>query len=201
MSVSYRSGSKTSTSCIHDYIYPRGPACDKSFPPALTLCFARSHTFIYVLPQPILSLSFRPGIAAQSNTVCLNYPTMKVSMAFMALAAIVVGVSGEAATKTRRRSREQMMTDLIERQALREQKLEEMLSERKAQLADHEAGRSLLSGDDHARVTKQVEAFGKKLKTMKEMTDRDRSEMLQREMEMMDQINSRTGAHRRKMEL
>ena len=126
---------------------------------------------------------------------------MKVSIAFMALAAIVVGVSGEAATKTRRRSREQMMTDLIERQALREQKLEEMLSERKAQLADHEAGRSLLSGGDHARVTKQVEAFGKKLKTMKEMTDRDRSEMLQREMEMTDQINSRTGAHRRKMEL
>ena len=74
-------------------------------------------------------------------------------------------------------------------------------NERKAQLADHEAGRSLLSGDDHARVTKQVEAFGEKLKTMKEMTDRDRSEMLQREMEMMDQINSRTGAHRRKMEL
>ena len=94
------------------------------------------------------------------------------------------------------------MTDLIEeRQALREQQLEVMLSERKAQLADHEAGRSLLSGDDHARVTKQVEVFGKKLKTMKEMTDRDRSEMLQREMEMMDQINSRTGAHRRKMEL
>jgi hypothetical protein len=126
---------------------------------------------------------------------------MKVSIAFMALATIFVGVSGEAATKTRRRSREQMMTDIIERQALREQKLEEMLSERKAQLADHEAGRSLLSGDDHARVTKQVEAFGRKLKTMNEMTDRDRSEMLQREMEMMDQINSRTGAHRRKMEL
>jgi hypothetical protein len=126
---------------------------------------------------------------------------MKISYACMALAAIVVGASGEAATKTRRRSREQMMTDLIERQALREQKLEEMLSERKAQLADHEAGRSLLGGDDHARVTKQVEAFGQKLETMKAMTDKDRSEMLQREMEMMDQINSRTGAHRQKMDL
>ena len=126
---------------------------------------------------------------------------MKASYAFMALAAIVVGVSGDAAVKTRRRSREQMMTDLIERQALREQKLEELLSERKAQLDDHEAGRSLLSGDDHARVSRQVDAYGKKLEAMKTMTDKDRSEMLQREMEMMDQINSRTGAHRRKMEL
>ena len=126
---------------------------------------------------------------------------MKVSYAFMALATIVVGVSGDAAVKTRRRSREQMMTDLIERQALREQKLEELLSERKAQLDDHEAGRSLLSGDDHARVSRQVDAYGKKLEAMKTMTDKDRSEMLQREMEMMDQINSRTGAHRRKMEL
>ena len=126
---------------------------------------------------------------------------MKVSYALMALATIVVGVSGDAAVKTRRRSREQMMTDLIERQALREQKLEELLSERKAQLDDHEAGRSLLSGDDHARVLRQVDAYGKKLEAMKTMTDKDRSEMLQREMEMMDQINSRTGAHRRKMEL
>ena len=126
---------------------------------------------------------------------------MKASYAFMALAAIVVGVSGDAAVKTRRRSREQMMTDLTERQALREQKLEELLSERKAQLDDHEAGRSLLSGDDHARVSRQVDAYGKKLEAMKTMTDKDRSEMLQREMEMMDQINSRTGAHRRKMEL
>ena len=130
-----------------------------------------------------------------------DFENMKVSYAFMALATIVVGVSGDAAVKTRRRSREQMMTDLIERQALREQKLEELLSERKAQLDDHEAGRSLLSGDDHARVLRQVDAYGKKLETMKTMTDKDRSEMLQREMEMMDQINSRTGAHRRKMEL
>lgn len=93
------------------------------------------------------------------------------------------------------------MTDLIERQALREQKLEELLSERKAQLDDHEAGRALLSGDDHARVSRQVDAFGKKLETMKTMTQREMDEMLQREMEMMDQINARTGAHRRKMEL
>jgi hypothetical protein len=126
---------------------------------------------------------------------------MKVSCAFMALAAIVVSVSGDAAVKTRRRSREQMAASVIERQALREQKLEELLSERKAQLDDHEAGRALLSGDDHARISRQVEAFGKKLETMKTMTDKDRSEMLQREMDMMDQINSRTGAHRRKMEL
>ena len=126
---------------------------------------------------------------------------MKVSYAFMALATIVVGASGDAAVKTRRRSREQMMTDLIERQALREQKLEELLSERKAQLDDHEAGRALLSGDDHDRVSRQVKAFGKKLESMKTMTQREMDEMLQREMEMMDQINARTGAHRRKMEL
>mmetsp|Transcript_34700 Transcript_34700/g.75944 ORF Transcript_34700/g.75944 Transcript_34700/m.75944 type:complete len:131 (+) Transcript_34700:124-516(+) len=130
---------------------------------------------------------------------------MKIALGFAALAA-VVGLSctvteARASTGTRRRTREQMVNDIIDRQTMRQQKLEEMIVERKRQLEDHEAGRSLLSADDHERVKRQIQNFGNKLDTMNQMTDRDRDEMIQRELEMMQEINARTGAHKKKLEL
>lgn len=129
---------------------------------------------------------------------------MKAFLAFAALAA-VAGFSciaeARGNTGSRRRTREQMVNDLIDRQAMRQQKLEEMIVERKQQLEDHDAGRSLLSVDDHERVKRQIQNFGKKLDTMNEMTDRDRDEMIQREMEMMQDVNARAAPHKRKLEL
>lgn len=133
-----------------------------------------------------------------------DYNKMKASLAVTVLAAVLSCTSTAEArgnTGTRRRTREQMVNDLIDRQAMRQQKLEEMIVERKRQLEDHEAGRSLLSADDHERVKRQIQNFGKKLDTMNRMTDRDRDEMIQREMEMMQEINARAGAHKRKLEL
>ena len=92
------------------------------------------------------------------------------------------------------------MADLLERQIVKQEKLENMIAERKQRLEAHEAGRSLLSSEEHEKVQRQIEAFGTKLEKMNGMTDKERSEMLEREMNMLEQIHSRTGAHRSKLE-
>ena len=48
-------------------------------------------------------------------------------------------------------------------------KLEEMIQDRKSALEDHEAGTRRLNEDDHARFTRQVTNFERKLERMKEM--------------------------------
>ena len=79
----------------------------------------------------------------------------------------------------------EMRARIEERMKLRKIKLAEMLDERKKQLSDHESGRSLLNGDDHARVKKQITNFSRKLEQLSNISPRDHEEMVNREMETL----------------
>jgi biopolymer transport protein ExbB/TolQ len=50
----------------------------------------------------------------------------------------------------------------------RMEKLREMIEERRQSVADHEAGHRKLADDEYDRVTRQINNFQRKLKTMEE---------------------------------
>mmetsp|Transcript_1544 Transcript_1544/g.1970 ORF Transcript_1544/g.1970 Transcript_1544/m.1970 type:complete len:142 (+) Transcript_1544:117-542(+) len=89
---------------------------------------------------------------------------------------------------------EEMRARIVERMATRKEKLGEMIEERKNQLADHESGRSLLSGDDHERVKRQIKNFSRKFEQLSNISPSEHEEMVMREMEML-QMHDRE--HRR----
>lgn len=85
-----------------------------------------------------------------------------------------------------------MMNDRHER---RMTKMEDMLKERQVQLEDHNAGRRLLKDEDHERILRQVNNFGRKLEQMKSMDEEEKKEMIETEaasfhkMRMVDYLD------------
>merc|ERR1719464_923335 len=94
------------------------------------------------------------------------------------------------------KSNDEKVKMVMERMNAREEKIIEMIDERKKQLADHESGRSLLNNEDHERVKRQIVNFGRKLDQMQSMSAKDKHEMVQREVEMYDEM--RQGGYRNK---
>jgi negative regulator of replication initiation len=86
--------------------------------------------------------------------------------------------------------KEKVVQFISKRHERRAEKLEEMLVQRRQLMDDHNTGRSLLSGEDHERVTRQLYNFERKLNQLKSMSEEERAEMYDAEAESLYKLNS-----------
>lgn len=123
---------------------------------------------------------------------------MKFTLLLAALAASAVTAQQGADIKEKlRQFRDPKNTDksklysfVNDRHESRTNKLAELLKERREQMDHHESGHRKLSAEDHARVTRQITNFGRKLEQLKNMDEDDRKDMLQHEAESLYRMNS-----------
>jgi hypothetical protein len=86
--------------------------------------------------------------------------------------------------------KENVIEFIAKRHSRRTEKLEEMLVHRRTLMADHRAGRNLLSGEEHERVTRQLINFERKLNQLKNMPEEDKAEMYDAEAESLYKLNA-----------
>uniref|UniRef100_A0A7S4JK91 Uncharacterized protein n=1 Tax=Odontella aurita TaxID=265563 RepID=A0A7S4JK91_9STRA len=127
---------------------------------------------------------------------------MRVFMSIVLLSIISTGLAAERSGDRRSRGarsghrraggdNERMADMLRERHEQRKEKMADMIEERKSKLADHKTGRKLLDDEEHARFSRQIVNFGRKLDQLNSMSDAEREEMIGHEVDMMDRMKDR----------
>jgi len=86
--------------------------------------------------------------------------------------------------------KENVVQFVSKRHERRMEKLEEMLNHRRALMEDHQAGRKLLSGEEHERVTRQLGNFERKLHQLKSISEEEKADMYDTEAESFYKMNS-----------
>jgi hypothetical protein len=86
--------------------------------------------------------------------------------------------------------KENVVEFISNRHGRRTEKIEEMLSHRRTLMADHRAGRNLLSGEEHERVSRQLINFERKLTQLKSMTEEEKAEMYDMEADSLYKMNA-----------
>jgi len=86
--------------------------------------------------------------------------------------------------------RAQVKSYLYNRHERRMEKLEELLQDRKKELEDHQSGRRLMTDEKHAKTARQAENFERKLTKMKSITEQEKTEMFEQEVDGFYAMNS-----------
>uniref|UniRef100_A0A7S2HUZ0 Uncharacterized protein n=1 Tax=Helicotheca tamesis TaxID=374047 RepID=A0A7S2HUZ0_9STRA len=106
-------------------------------------------------------------------------------MRFFTIAAIVLLLAAASEAKTRRiiTDREEARKFILDRKERHKEKTRNLLEQRKTQLAEHHAGRKLLSNDDHEKFTRQVKNFERKLNQPEPARSEENQILLEKEID------------------